>query len=90
MSQVTSEATIDMLIKNSVILDTFIRELTTVCVGWIVTLGPYPEREPDRVVITVGYLSGPLVFSAEGVNPDDAFGNLQDDSKNETFRRDKD
>ena len=81
MSYVASEEGVGILIKSSMTLDKFIHDLTTAYSGWIVTLGPYPEYEPDRVLITVGYLNGPLVFSAEGINPDDAFGNLQDGKK---------
>jgi len=58
-------------------LGEFVNVLTMNCEGHIITLGPYPEIEPDRVLITVGYLSGPMVWGSEGTSPENAFANLK-------------
>ena len=78
-----SESKIAGLITNTTALGEFLNNLTMTCVGWIATLGPYPEQQPDRVLLTVGYLSGPMVFGAEGSSPADAYKNMQRDREKE-------
>lgn len=58
-------------------LGEFVNVLTMNCVGHIIALGPYPEVEPDRVLLTVGYLSGPMIWGSEGTSPENAFSNLK-------------
>jgi len=74
---ITNVTEIKTHIEMSANLAEFITTLTMYCAGYIITLGPYPEIEPDRVLLTVGYLNGPIIWGSEGNSPESAFDTLK-------------
>jgi len=74
---VTEVTEIRTHIEMSDNLGEFVNVLTMYCIGYIITLGPYPEIEPDRVLLTVGYLNGPIIWGGEGNSPESAFDTLK-------------